>query len=864
MSGTGWGARAGIATAAALLTVCLAGTPLYVSASGSQAIQDQLAQTCPADVALGLVVTAPAGRGDPAVRLDPDEVRSLLDGVPDVAPAVAEHAVRITVTADGGLPRGLWLFARDGAGGEVRPPFPELGPDELAMSDGNLRVLGIQQGDGLAVTDDEVSARVLTVAHRFDDLPFQPDPAFWCGYARFLRPTGAGDPPPSSALAAAGTVASFEGASSRLEFRLADRPLTRREVTAVARSFDEVTARVAAQWPEAAGLAAESVLPTLLARAGALADAVARSIAPVRLVGAVAALVVLVAAAVMLARERRRELRLAALRGASPWRTALQLLPAVALPVGLGGGAGLGLAVLGVRTLGPTPEIEPPVLVGAVLAAATGLLGATVLVAVTAAVAGDRLVDSAPRRRHWHAVPLELVAVGLALWSFRRLDQVGGVRMFGVEARGGALLAQAFPLLAVVAAAAVAARPLRFAAGRLRRSGARWPRGPRLGWRRAVAEPVLVTALVSAVMLATGCFALSSSLAASSARQLDDKAATFVGADLAVSSLGPIEVPASVADRATVVMRFLGEVDGRSFDVLGVDRDELARVVAWRGDASERSLAELLDAIEPVAGGPIPAVLVAEPDAAPSVDAPSVDAPPAAAPSAPEPVDVTTLVGAPALTVRPVASAAFFPGYQNGRRLAVVDRDALVAAVGETGRALWVRDPPAGLVEQMRASGTRVTFVQRADGVFDTSSYSAQRWSYAALGALGALFATVVIAMQLLVVEARRDSRRLAHLVLRRTGFGLRSLWSACVVEVGVPLVLGTVLGTAAGVAAASASLRRLDPLPGILPPARVVVPLGPLVALGAVVLASVVVLAGLAVRSTRRCSPMEVIRGTA
>ena len=73
-----------------------------------------------------------------------------------------------------------------------------------------------------------------------------------------------------------------------------------------------------------------------------------------------------------------------------------------------------------------------------------------------------RSVDSRPRHHWLRWVPWELAVVALAIASYRRLDRAGGVRLVGVEAQGGDLLAQAFPLLALGAVLVVLARPLRW------------------------------------------------------------------------------------------------------------------------------------------------------------------------------------------------------------------------------------------------------------------------------------------------------------------------------------------------------------------------------------------------------------------
>jgi len=175
-----------------------------------------------------------------------------------------------------------------------------------------------------------------------------------------------------------------------------------------------------------------------------------------------------------------------------------------------------------------------------------------------------------------------------------------------------------------------------------------------------------------------------------------------------------------------------------------------------------------------------------------------------------------------------------------------------------------LRDPPDDALAEIRAQGVRTGLVRDAARAFDGSAYSALRWAYAPLAALGVLFAVVALALQLLVVSARRSQRRIADSVMRRTGFATRGLWWASVVEVGVPLVLGSVLGVGAAVAAARLSIVRLDPMPALAPPGEFLMPWNVLLGVACVVPIWTAVMASAIVRSTVRTDPMRVFQGAA
>ena len=117
------------------------------------------------------------------------------------------------------------------------------------------------------------------------------------------------------------------------------------------------------------------------------------------------------------------------------------------------------------------------------------------------------------------------------------------------------------------------------------------------------------------------------------------------------------------------------------------------------------------------------------------------------------------------------------------------------------------------------------------------------------------------MALQLLVVAARRGQRRTADAVMRRTGFDAHALWWSSVVETGVPLLAGGLVGVAAAVVAASAAVERLDPMPALDPPARFVIPWDVVAGTACVIPVWTALVALVIVRSTIRTDPMRVFQ---
>src|SRR5204862_332174 len=79
----------------------------------------------------------------------------------------------------------------------------------------------------------------------------------------------------------------------------------------------------------------------------------------------------------------------------------------------------------------------------------------------------------------------------------------------GIDVKGGPLLAEAFPVLLVLAVVGVTGRPLGGVLRRRRLAGARLPLGPRLGLRRIVTDAATTTVIVLAGALATATFAVA-------------------------------------------------------------------------------------------------------------------------------------------------------------------------------------------------------------------------------------------------------------------------------------------------------------------------------------------------------------------
>ncbi|MBI5088116.1 MAG: ABC transporter permease [Actinobacteria bacterium] len=822
----------GVMLAMFLMGASIVGTPLYVASAASAAATDQLAHACPSESGLTLVV--PTG-------VATSEVMQIGDDVPHVDPPLVTQQSPVRVQAGSPVPKTMFLLTRDGATDEVHPPVEALGRNEVAVSRDVLVSLGAQVGDRIEAQGDDGTTVYLVIAQTFDNLPFRPEPVFWCGFSQLLRPNRSGDAGPPWGLVSTSTQEAFGAGSVRwLEYSPTRAPLSMRDAREMEDAFEAAQQAYtgAFRGPEIA-----SSLPELLERASGLATGVERSVTPTGLAGQVAATITLIAAATFLAKEREQELTLFAIRGQLPSRTAIGLVPSSAVPMVIGAVAGGVAGIIGVRALGPSPRIEVADLVGPSVGLALACAIALAVVVVRVALLGDRLVDSDGSGRGLRRVPLELALVPVGAVSFVRLSDGHASQMIGVRPQGGELLAQAFPLLGLVALAAAAHRPLRFVVGQLRVAGGRLPRSFRLGVRRAVVDARAAAILVVVFALAAGCFTTARVLVQTSKQALADKAHNFVGADLVVDVYGAAP-PMRPGVDATEVNRIKGHLDGATVEILGVDRSTFAGVARLRGDAASVSLGELLDRIAPGPSAVLPAIVVGDP-------------------SLHGTVQIGSTIGRPDIVVDAVAHADFFPGSSSGV-MVVVDRDALVAQADFGQHSIWFDDPPPDVVENLRSDGARIGLVSRAASVFDTTNYRAQAWSYAPLEALGIMFLVIALGVQLLVVSARRTARQQADVIMRRSGFRTAALWRASVVEALIPTAIGAIAGIASAIGVALISIDHLDTLPGVAPPPRLIVSSATVLLPVAVMIPMVVVVAGIIVRSTRHSDQMRAIRGFA
>ena len=851
-SGTaGWVAVAAIV---ALGSACLAGSPLYLSSVATAAVHSELGHNCLADVSLRI----PMGGAQPDVNghLEAFAAQVAEHTEPSVLTRIAPSILVDTGVA-GARPLRVNLMYRDGQEQNLlRPVEAPAADDQVLAPEWMNPPQGTKAGDVLTLflEDDNGDRRFEQVVHVVDTYPLvptRPESSYWCGLRAFFR-SATNDPADAPTPLLLTTSRELRVAqvfrSAEWELRPQIAGLSRHDAAVLADRFDEIVEVAGRLVDVSEAIRGRTIvggepLRTVVRHAEASTEVVAGTMAPVRLVALLSSLALLGAATALLARERQRELRLRLLKGQSPWSLGLRVARGAAGAVVVGTVAGGLLAVLAVRYLGPASEFEAAAVRSAVLYTVVGAVVAFAGIACVAAVRARTFVDGRQRGRSWvRFVPWEVIPVAAAVASFARLDRIGGVQQVGARAAHADFWAQCFPLMAIIAPLAVLARPTVALLRHWRIAGGRLPPSVMSGLRRSLAEPTVTAAVLLATALAAASFTVARLLTDSTSVLLSEKAAVYLGSDLTMTTRGVTVLPPPFDAIGTIVARSQGHSDAQSVDVLGIDPETFARAVHWRDDASGRSLEELVNAVRPTTSGSIPAIVVG--GTLPNTH-------------------LESLVGRP-MDIDPVATARWFPGFRNGAVLVVIDKGALVSSGFSAGSSILLRDPPPDAFSQLSDAGIVVRSPHDRSLVFNVTSFLTVHWAYSTLSILGALIGIVVLLAQLLVLDARRQTRQAAHVLTTRMGLSSRGEAIGLIAELGPALAAGAALGVLNGWLVTRASIARLDSLRHLAPPARVVAHLSVGLPVLVAVLGSLVVLVTVGFVMIKRTRAMEVMRGTA
>ena len=363
-------------------------------------------------------------------------------------------------------------------------------------------------------------------------------------------------------------------------------------------------------------------------------------------------------------------------------------------------------------------------------------------------------------------MPWELVLVGVAVVSYRRLGEWGVPVSDGAEVSRVDALGLLFPVVFLLAAVGAAARLLLLGLGPLLRLSRRWPTSLYLAVRRVARYRIAVVGLVAASALASGVLGYAATLNRSLDATLALKARVFVGSDVAVRLTRDAELPPGLAGEATDVDVYRnawiatggGEAE---VSVIAIDPGTFAGATFWDATLADRGLGDILDRLDrPADGGPVAAVLAPGGE----LDHDGVRALGATVDARIRGVRTTRF------TLEQVADVRGFPGMRRptptvfvaAANLAELEDMDLTGASTET----WIRGDRDRILAQLAAAGTTYVESRQAGEVVDRMAFLTVAWTFDFVQAI-AIAAGLLVAGGLAVVPRRPAPRPAPRLRLR-------------------------------------------------------------------------------------------------
>lgn len=566
-------------------------------------------------------------------------------------------------------------------------------------------------------------------------------------------------------------------------------------------------------------------------------------------------LAIVAAAGVFVLMSRRVEVGVLSVRGWGGSAVGAKAVLEAVLPFLAGGIVGFALASVTIAAVGPPGRIESSARSTAVSAAVIAVAASLLVVGLVSAAVFLSSHDHRHRlTRVLGFVPWELAAFAAAWVMARRLEGGGAiVESGGIERPGAAVFL--FPLLLALAIGILVARVMTIALtiGHRRANGSQGAGPWWLASRRLRTSGRLPQLLLIAGSLTLAVFVSSQGMVHSLRTTVDAKAKVFVGSDVQVVVSRDIEPAPEFGFPVTRVVRSrdAGAFTGSTlrYDLLAIDPDTFEAAAFWNDALSEDSLADLVSQLPSTGSGALPAILSNGGDGDPS----SIELSDKTVP-----LDI-------------VGRTTSFPGTSTSDRpLLVVDRDALAEHFTDIPDPLntpmasaefWVAGPTDEILASLADIGATPYSVLTADEVEDIPFIDAAIQTFLMLDILGIVAMVLLVVVAMIYLQARQRSRVVATELSGRMGQGDGTMRRSLILELGTVLIGALVVGAVVGAVATTLVAPRLDPLPTIPPDSLIVLPfVGIAIGLLATVIASVVG-ALLADRSARRVPLGEVLR---
>lgn len=591
--------------------------------------------------------------------------------------------------------------------------------------------------------------------------------------------------------------------------------------------------------PQAGG--SQNALPQMTQRASLIRRGLTGPVVPVAIGGSILALLLMGAAGSYWADRRARETRLLSSRGVGPVALATKAGLELTLPAVIGTALGWLLAVELIRSIGPSPDLDPAAPWQAGATAAIGLGGGVLLLSTVAGLRARNMTERPiGHRARWAAlVPWELAILAAAALVGLRLSGERAVTLINDVAQVNMLLV-AFPLLFLTGAVAVAVRLVAFGLPLLRRVSTRWPVAGYFAVRRITGATLVSVTLVAAASLPVAVVVYSGGITATSRDTVNAKSLVYVGAPVAVSTVDKLHHTAALDRVATPLVRYSQvKIGGQDAEVLAVDPATFARFAFWDHRFADKSLPQLMSQLAHAQG--LPAIVIGDYGGNPVLQ-------------------MDTTVHRLNVIARPEA----FPGQRDQYSdLVVVD----AARLGKVDQNVdysveaWGRADAATIQTAMIKQGARPFVVYTPHGLVDPTNYLAVTWTFGYLESLAVLVGVVAIAALLLYVGTRQRSRTASYAMASRMGLSRRAHLRSLLLELGGLLAAAYVIGAALSWVATLIVYKRMDVDPSRRPAPLLAVPTTAFVASAVAVAVIAVIVAAFAQWAADRANPSEVMR---
>lgn len=845
------GAFSAMMVAAIIVSVASSSAPLFLGTIGAAALERTIAAGCPE--AAGVSVDDPSVQflksgfgsyGDNSSEIM-QEGRQVQAAMGDAGLPMSDRVLIAQFPSS--LPVEFTLFSRPGAlqhiellsgarsGRGVWLPQPYSAQENLGVGD-------TISFDGVAVPVAGIYSSL--GGNGFEDIL----PEYWCTWRDLLVP-GLESRPPTFVLVDEATILAIEGTiSATWHASLRPEELTLAGVRDVLDRVDALKEGLADRGlipPEVLNFESlpyevRTDLERYLERSEGLSAGVRGPVTPVAVMATLIALCFVSAAGAFWVERRRREVQLLVSRGVGPLALAvkagLEVGPAVVAGSALGWAGTIAL----VRVLGPSQRFEPGAVLRSAVVVALTMLAALLLLGVTAAARVTTFADV--RGRMWRGlsrVPWELALVAAAIVFLLR-PASNSVASAGRSVGQVNTSDIALPLLILTGATFLMVRMLVELFPLVRRRAGRSRPSLFLAVRRASAAGMVVTGLALFTAQPVGVYVYASAITDITQSNLQDKSATYAGAENVISvAITPGSLPDVDGDGTVVSVITGAHFNGEEIQILGVQPDSFADFAT---DVTDGALPGLMDGLQHTADG---AILVA---------AKPLDEPPA-----------TVEIHGQELDIEIVDTVSVFPGMRSlYQAVLVVDRARLVDLDRYTPRQdeVWTTDTglAAGL-DRLDDLGIRVERIRNPDTLLDVTDLLTVSWAFGYMRALAVLSGLIGASGLLLYLNLRSRKAASAYILARRMGLRRQQHLASLMAELLGVLVASWVIGAVACLIALWVAGGRLDVDPVFPPPPETALPLLALGATGGIVLMLVVIGALVAQRVADHTEPARVLR---